>query len=90
MLLAEETNPVQNLASAGARSLETFPEVGILALEHVETLGRHLGGPGRGVDRLYSRLCLEGAPPETGELIPQVPHELLQLIECSFVRTFAV
>jgi hypothetical protein len=90
VLLPQEPHAVQYLARSGARRLETLPKVGVLTLEHVKTLGRHLGGPGRGVDRLYSCLCLERAPPETGELVPQVPDELLELLERSFVRTFAV
>ena len=90
MLLAKEAHSVKDLACPGARGLETLAQVGVLTLEHVEALGRHLGGPGRGVDRLYSRLCLESAPPEAGKLIPQVSNELLELLERSFVRTFAV
>ena len=90
MLLPQETHAIEYLASPGARGFEPTLEIGIFLLELLNSLGIQLGAPGGRVERLHTRLRMKRALPEGRELIPQMSHELVQLVKRFDVRSFAV
>lgn len=90
MLLAEKPHPVEHLARARPGGLEAFLQVGVLHLELLHPLRSDPRGPRRGIYRLYTGLGLERTTPEPGELVAEMPHELLKLGERFFLRPFVV
>jgi hypothetical protein len=90
MLLAKETDTLENLARTLPRHVEPLPEVGILLLQLVETLGTHVSLARRAIDCLDPRFRLKRTTPEVRKLFTEMPDELLQLVESFDVRTFAV
>jgi hypothetical protein len=90
MLLAKKAHPFEHLTGALSRDVETLPEVGILFLELVETLGTHVSLARCAVDCLDTRFCLKRTTPEVCKLLTEMPDELLELVEGFDVRTFAV
>jgi hypothetical protein len=90
MLLPEESHSIQNLASARACSVEALSEVCILTLELFNPLWIELRTARCGFDCLDFRFSLKRPAPKARELVTEMPDELLELIECFDVRTFAV
>lgn len=90
MLLPKEAHSFQDLSRAAPGCLETLAEVRVLPLEFLEPFRSDLCRSRRSIDCLHSRFGLEGAPAESRQLIPKVPHELLEVGECFFFRTFVV
>lgn len=90
MLLAEKPHPVKDLARARPGGLKAFLQVGVLHLELLHPLRRNPRSPRRGIYRLYTGLGLKRAAPERGELVTEMPHELLELGKRFFVRPFVV
>jgi hypothetical protein len=90
VLLAEKSHPVENLPGPGPGGLESLPQVGILALKLLQPLRGNARRASRRIDCLYTRLRLKRPATESSELVTEVPHELLQLGESFFFRTFVV
>ena len=90
MLLAKETNPVQDLPGSGAGGLEPLAKLCILPLEPLDALGRDLGTSTRPLNRLHPGFGLQRAPAEARELVAEVADELLKLVKAFHFRTIAV
>ena len=90
MLLAKESDPVQNLASPGASRLQSLPQIGILALEPLDSFRRDFRAAARSFNCLHPRFRLQGAPAEGCQLVAKMTNELLKLVECLHVRMIAV
>ncbi len=90
VLLAQESNPVEQLAGPASRRLQTLLQISILQLEPVKSLRGQPGSAGRRIDSLDSRLGLKRSSPEPRQLIAKVADELLELGKCLFVRPFVV
>ena len=89
MLLPQETDTVQNLSRARSRALQPLTKNGVLHLQLFHPFG--IDPPARRCfQRLHPRLGAQRPPSEARQLITQVSHELLQLLESFDVRTFAV
>ncbi len=90
MLLPEKANPLENLASSGACSLEPLFQLRVFHLELLYTFRVNPSAAGRCVDRLHSRLGLKRAPAKARQLVTEMSYELLKLVERLHVRTFVV
>lgn len=90
MLLAEKTNTLENLSRPLSGDIESFLEIGILVLELLDFLGAQARTTGGALDGFHSRFRLKCATPERRQLVTEMPHELLELLERFDVRTFAV
>lgn len=90
MLLAEKSHTIQYLPRSSPRGFQTALQVRIFLFQTIDPFRIYACASRRGIDRLDTRFCREGATPECGELIPQVSNELMQLLERFDVRTFAV
>jgi hypothetical protein len=84
VLLAKESNPVEHLPRATTRFLETDLEVGVLALELLDSLRTCARGAGRRLERFHSRFCVKSAPAERRELVTKVTDELVEVGERFF------
>jgi hypothetical protein len=81
------------LARALGSRIEAGAELSVLSLELAHLLCRELSTgryAGRILELLDSRFSLQGATPETCELVSEVPDELMELVESLLFRTFAV
>ena len=90
MLLAEKSHALEYLPGPGPGGFESLPQVCILALELLQPLRGNACRASRCIDCLYTRLRLKRPATKSSELVTEVPHELLQLGECFFFRTFVV
>jgi hypothetical protein len=84
VLLAKEANPVEHLSRATARFFETDLEVGVLALELLDSLGTGARGGGRRLERLHSRFSMKCAPAKRRQLVTEVTDELVEVGESFF------
>ena len=89
MLLSQETHTVQNLAGTGPGALEPLTKHRIFHFQLLHPL-RVDPSAGRCFERLHPCLGAQRPPSEARQLITQVSHALLQLLESFDVRTFAV
>ena len=90
MLLAQETDTIENLARSGPRGFETLPEIRIFHLQTLHSLRIYSRAARRGFKCLHAGLGLKRAPPECRKLVSQMSYELLQLFKSFQLRTFAV
>lgn len=90
MLLAEKANSVEDLPRALPGHVEALSEIGVLFLELVEPLRAHVTLARSAIDCLDPRFSLKRTTPEVCKLVTEMPHELLELVECFDVRTFVV
>jgi hypothetical protein len=90
VLLAQEANTIEYLTSARACGLEPFPEISILHLQALDAFRIDARAARCRLEHLHTRFRLQRTPPECRELVTKVPYELLQLLECLQLRTFAV
>lgn len=89
MLLSQKPHAIQYLPRSGTCRLQAALEIRIFFLQSVDSLRIDASSPGCRVDCFNARFCLESATPESRELITKMPNELMQLLECFDVRTFA-
>ena len=90
MLLAKESNPVENLPRARTRCFEAFPELGVLELQPLDPFRSDLATAGCPVDCLHPRFGLKCAAAEAGQLVTEMVDEPLKLLKRLGVRTIAV
>src|SRR5919112_6272087 len=94
-LLPDEPDAVQHRLRARGGRLEPAAQHGVVVLEPSQLVAELalLAGTGlRPFELELAHACLgdEGATTEAGELVTQMPHELLELTERKCFRTFAV
>ena len=91
MLLAQKANPIEHLSRAAASFFEAHPEVGVLTLELVDSLGTCPGCAGRAFERFHSGFGLKGAPAKGCQLVAKMLDESLEVREGGFrLRQFVV
>ncbi len=81
MLLAQKTDAIEHLPGAAAGFFEAHPQVGVLALELVDSLGACPGNAGRALECLHSRFCVQGAPAKRRQLVAEMLDESLEVRE---------
>jgi hypothetical protein len=90
VLLSEKANPVDHLLGAVASRLEAAAETGVLPLEELHALGRDDSFDSGRFESLETRLRLERAPAKGCQLVTEMLHQLLQLRERGYFKTYAV
>lgn len=90
MLLAEKTNTVEDLTRARAGGVETLFQIRVLPLQPLDTLRVDPRSARRRLELLHPGFGLKCTTSERRELVAQVTDELLELLECLELRTFAV
>jgi hypothetical protein len=90
MLLSQKADAVDHLLGPGARGIQPARESRVLLLEMLDALRGHNTLHSRRLEALDAGFRLESTAAERGELVAEVLHELLQLGEGGYFRTYAV
>jgi hypothetical protein len=84
VLLPKEADPVEHLTGSTASFLETQLQIRVFALELFDPLGTGARGGRRCLEGLHSRLGVQCAPAEGGELVTEVTNKLVEVRERRF------
>ena len=90
MLLTEKSHAIQYLPRSGTCGLQTPLQVRVFFFQTIDSFRIHPCAARCGIDGLDACFCRERATPEGRELIAKMSNELMQLLKCLDVRTFAV
>jgi len=90
MLLLEESHSIDHLLGSCPRRLEPTRQSSVFPLQKLDPLRRNHSFNSCGLQALETRLGLKRTPTKRGQLVTEMLHELLELGERGFLRSYAV
>jgi hypothetical protein len=79
VLLSQEPNAIEHLASSAAGFFEAQLQIRVLPLEFVDSFRARACGPRRRLERFDSRLGVKRATAERRELVTKVTNQLVEI-----------